>query len=667
MLLLLAAVLLGATGASSGPDLAERAVAVELPIAEVMVFSDRARVTRRGTVKLSGGPQVFRAPDVPGAVMLDSVRVTATGSKVVRVETRPVQRERWSIDQVDGWIVELEKRGDEIAVVEGAVAAARAELALLSGLGAAPPLPEKDRLGTTTSPSPEAWKDAQDQLAKRRVAARVTEHNLELKLRTLRSAYGVAQREVLKRDLGGFSDTRIEVVVIVDGGSGTGALVVEYAVPGAFWKPAYDLAFNPDIGTVELKASGVVTQATGEDWPQVKLALSTAVPGQGIDLPQLRTWTLGDDREYVPYATARSTPRMTQPFLPPAPKPRLAELQREADNELLASRTEELLALASTPVGDGISSGVARGGMMGGAVKGAGLAYSENKAAERPMPVTMAAPSAPMRQEAAYDMDDAVVASESTVRRSGPSAGKDEAPMRMQGLALRAGIGWQRPTFDDALLPAMSAGGLDYVYDAPVRVTVRSQAEGVRVPLAVRKYPVQTFYEATPSLTTTAYLKATVKNGSALPILAGPANVFVKGTFSGDAQLMTTGPAGVLELPLGADEDIRLTRTVVPATKTQGVLFGEQDVTDYVVKIEIGNYKKAAVTLRVIEVLPRTDAEKLKIELVSTSMKPVTSTSGTTPDADGLLAFHVDVPAGKVVPLSFTYRITRPKNWRLSQ
>jgi hypothetical protein len=114
MLMFAAALLLapgtaGATGASSGPAIVDSAVAVALPIGEVMVFSDRARVTRRGAVKLAGGPQVLRAPDLPGAVMLDSVRVSATGTTVVRVETRPVERERWSIDQVDGWIAELER------------------------------------------------------------------------------------------------------------------------------------------------------------------------------------------------------------------------------------------------------------------------------------------------------------------------------------------------------------------------------------------------------------------------------------------------------------------------------------------------------------------------------------------------------------------------------
>lgn len=56
------------------------------------------------------------------------------------------------------------------------------------------------------------------------------------------------QAEEQARDLGGFTDRKTQVLVILD--DGATALDVEYAVPGAFWKPACDLAFDPDHGQV---------------------------------------------------------------------------------------------------------------------------------------------------------------------------------------------------------------------------------------------------------------------------------------------------------------------------------------------------------------------------------------------------------------------------------
>ena len=686
---MLLSLLLAATvgGASSGPDLEERAAAVDLPVEHVMVFSDRARITRAGKVKVAPGVVVVRAPDLPGAVMLDTLRVTATGATVVRVETKPIERERWSIDQVDQWLADLEQIADKINLAQGRLQVAHNELAMLSNLDAALPVPEKDRKATPVI-APDAWRALQDRLGQRRGQARTTEKNLERELRDLQLQYDKARREVQKRDLGGYTDRRIELLAILESdGGGAADVSVEYAVPGAFWKPAYDLLFDPDKKTVELHASGLVTQATGEDWPNIKLALSTAIPGAGIAMPTLETWTLGDDREWIPVATPKAPPRTTRPFLAPAPKPRIADLEKDADRQVLLSRSQVLIALAQSttpPVHETVRqfdfTSEAIEGELTTPSGGQGMGSGYGSAA-RPMPkpsmprppMVEAPPpppepreyDAPMAAPAADEAEESLASK--TISAAGGllqsiTGGERAEAVNRRGLSILAEPLPMKQTFSDPTLPAMSAGGLDYVYDAPVTTTIPSQADSLRVPLAERSYDVQTFYEATPSLATTAYLKATVKNGSKLPILAGPANIFVKRTFAGDAQLATTGPGGVLELPLGADEDIRLTRTVVPATKTQGFIFGKEDVTDYVVTIDVGNYKKHAVTVRVVDQIPKTNEEKVKVELVSASPQSVEA-----PNGEGLLYWHVDIPAGATKKVTFTFRVTRPKDWRLSQ
>ncbi len=712
---------LAAAGASSGPDLSERATTVTLPVSRVMVFSDRAKVTRSGPTKWPESG-VLKVPDLPGNVMLDSIRVTAEGARVLRVEKKPVDRERWSIDEVDAWMKELEEQGDKIALLNGKLATAQGSLSWLSGLEAAPPVLEKDRLGKPAPGlAPDNWRALQDKLGARRSVVRATQSKLEKELKDLYVAYNKTAREVSTRDLGGFSDRKIEVLVIVDpdAGKSSGALTLEYAVPGASWKPAYELYFDPDAKKVELRAAGVVSQATGEAWPDAKLALSTAIPSLGIAMPVLNTWTLGDDRQFVPYATPRAISRRPSAFAPPTPKARVAELEREADRQLLVTRSQQLLALASgapSVVDDtGLATGawfgsVALGDLVGGEVGdvngmgglglrgtgsgggGAGIGRpSVSPAMPRPARAPPPPPSEPMPMPAPpddYQLDSLASERHSVSKSSGSRSRRTEGifggsadsdgeqdiaegggieddrgpSTTSRALALRSGIGWAKRTFSDPMLPAVTAGGFDYVYDAPITLTVPSQAQPMRVPLASRAYEVETFFEATPSLATTAFLKATVKNGSKLPILAGPATVFVNGTFSGDAQLQTTGPGGVLELPLGADENIRLTRTVVPSTMTQGFLIGEEDVTEYTVKIDIGNYKKTPVTIRVIDQLPKTNAEKMKIEIATATQK-----AEKPPDADGLMHWHISVPANGTKTLQWSYRIIRPKGWRLSQ
>ncbi|MBM4321394.1 MAG: DUF4140 domain-containing protein, partial [Deltaproteobacteria bacterium] len=67
--------LAGVPEVTAGPELAEKATVIDAPIARVTVYSDRARVQRRAAVPLAAGIHALRLPDLPGAVLLDTVRV----------------------------------------------------------------------------------------------------------------------------------------------------------------------------------------------------------------------------------------------------------------------------------------------------------------------------------------------------------------------------------------------------------------------------------------------------------------------------------------------------------------------------------------------------------------------------------------------------------------
>jgi len=228
-------------------------------------------------------------------------------------------------------------------------------------------------------------------------------------------------------------------------------------------------------------------------------------------------------------------------------------------------------------------------------------------------------------------------------------------------MALFEPISRRGPRLTDPALPAVAAGGFDYVYQAATSASVPGEASWHRVPLAVTTYPVKTFYEATPSLSTTAYLKARVDNASDRPLLAGPANIFVGDGFAGQGKLATTGPGGVIELPLGADEDIRIVRKVVPSSRTEGV-FSKDDITAYAVTIEVGNYKNKPIDIEIVDQVPKTNNEDIKIALSKLAPKPV-----APPDSQGILRWKLSIPAKKTRSINFEYTLERPSGWVLRQ
>lgn len=121
------------------------------------------------------------------------------------------------------------------------------------------------------------------------------------------------------------------------------------------------------------------------------------------------------------------------------------------------------------------------------------------------------------------------------------------------------------------------------------------------------------YYETTPSLEGVAYLKATLKHKGSLPFLKGYANIFLNGKFNSQGTLETTLQNGTLDVPLGANENIRVKRNISPKQRTEGFLIGSQDITDYTIQIDIGNYKNKSIKIRVVDQIPKSNNSKITI------------------------------------------------------
>src|SRR5438309_1827367 len=83
-----------------------------------------------------------------------------------------------------------------------------------------------------------------------------------------------------------------DVSAILDADAAAEAVVeLSYHVPGASWRPLYDLTLDGEQLMVSYLAE--VTQQTGEDWPAVELVLATTRRGRHQGLPELDPWYIG--------------------------------------------------------------------------------------------------------------------------------------------------------------------------------------------------------------------------------------------------------------------------------------------------------------------------------------------------------------------------------------
>jgi hypothetical protein len=650
------------------PAAAEAAAPVDAPIAEVTVFSDRARVRRRGRVAAGkAGVAIVRLPDLPGAAFLDTVRVAAEGARVLRVEATPVERDRLSIEQAVKLLDELDQVDDALAEVDDRAGTDERELTWLAALRPASPVPEEKRQGRKALLADvPSWTRALDFLAERGRRARERLAKIADERRGLAERRERLRGQLAQINQGGFSDRQIRVVAVVQAPAAGAAVELEYFVPGARWKPAYDLHFSPGRGQLRVETAAVVEQTTGEDWPAAALMLSTAIPGRGIDAPELLTWTLGERSELVPQLRPRSAPRVEPPLPPPSIRPARGQ---EAEGDVVRARIAQALqgpqgaAKMQAAEATEVYTAEARPRPRAHRVYAPQPAPSRSSSSGAPAAAPAMAPISEMEAEEAAPESapqQSLIAEEQTLIVANKRS--SSTPTTNLPLALfDSPSGRAAPTFGDPMLPAVSAGGLDYVYQAPTSVAVPSTGRQVRVPLAWQTFPAAAFHDATPALAATAFLRARVRNDGKRPLLRGPATIFSDGELVGVGELQTTGPGGDIEFPLGADEDVRLVRQVVPTTKTSGLIM-KTDETTYDVQIQVGNYKKKKVVVELRDQVPRSGNEKVEVKMLGADPAPVAA-----PDADGVVRWRVELDAGTTRTVRLRYQITRPRGWKLYQ
>jgi uncharacterized protein (TIGR02231 family) len=113
------------------------------------------------------------------------------------------------------------------------------------------------------------------------------------------------------------------------------SIELTYAIPGAGWRPSYDVRVTGDSKTVGITYYGEVRQKTGEAWDGVEVTLSTARPAIGAQVPKLPPWYVGvfpvlrDEakREGAVTMKKRKAPLFEEAEMAPA-EPLIAEAER---------------------------------------------------------------------------------------------------------------------------------------------------------------------------------------------------------------------------------------------------------------------------------------------------------------------------------------------------
>ncbi|HYP41443.1 MAG TPA: mucoidy inhibitor MuiA family protein [Chloroflexia bacterium] len=315
-------------------------VTLAAPIVAVTVFTDRARVTRRGTIQLEAGEHTIALERVPSMLEDDSVRASGRGANVrilgVEIVTRFVtEAPEEDLSTLQQQLQTLQDRDTALADDETAEAERIEFLKTLrqsSGTNLARGVAYgKTDLGSVESMSQYLTKELEAALLRRREIAQ-QRRDLAREIQAAQSRLGQVQHYE--------SYERREIHVMVEATAATELeLEVVYVVHGASWEPIYDIRLVES--TVNLTYQAHVRQQSGEDWPAVQLSLSTARPAVTREIPELDAWYID-----------RYQPLPPRPIYSPAPMAAAMAMPAQQPEGAVTGTAYAKRAMSTAPVAE---------------------------------------------------------------------------------------------------------------------------------------------------------------------------------------------------------------------------------------------------------------------------------------------------------------------------
>lgn len=218
----------------------------------------------------------------------------------------------------------------------------------------------------------------------------------------------------------------------------------------------------------------------------------------------------------------------------------------------------------------------------------------------------------------------------------------------------------------DELTPAQSAANYSQLVETmtnvefDIKLTYNIPSDGINHIVSVKsgELPASYCHYLVPKIESEAFLTARVTGWEDLNLLPGRANVFYEGTYVGETVLNPAVINDTLELALGRDNGITVTRTKLPV-KESNKLLGNDITKTIVYELRMKNNKTKSLNLIVEDQVPLSSNKDIKVEMKDNGTADYNTQTG-------LLKWNLSVNPKEYKTLKFAYAVTYNKDMPLS-
>lgn len=187
--------------------------------------------------------------------------------------------------------------------------------------------------------------------------------------------------------------------------------------------------------------------------------------------------------------------------------------------------------------------------------------------------------------------------------------------------------------------------------------TVKSTVNVKEITLKTLQVPAEYQYYTVPKVNKSAYLTAKIKDWEKYQLLDGETNVFFDNTFKSKGVLDLGAIKEEIVISLGVDKQIDINRS--PVTENVGQKFLSKNVeTTRHWKVDIKNNKNQPINIQVLDQVPVSVTDEIKVEVLNISDAEMNSLSGE-------LKWNLNIPKTASKTLNIEYLVKHPKDKKL--
>jgi uncharacterized protein (TIGR02231 family) len=165
---------------------------------------------------------------------------------------------------------------------------------------------------------------------------------------------------------------------------------------------------------------------------------------------------------------------------------------------------------------------------------------------------------------------------------------------------------------------------------------------------------------AAPVLDPTAFLEASFTESEDAPLLPGRVAIYRDGMFVGSGRMVAASKDETVRLGFGADDKVKIERTVVKRNEgSAGLIVTTSKTDERAFKTSVRNAHDFPIKVAITDQLPVSENEDIQVEMLPQTTPP----TATNPhDKRGVLEWAFDAKPGEVKDIAFAWRVRWPKD-----